>query len=129
MGDIIRFGRPHWKPFVAAFLLMSVMSFMSLGRIVLLMPIITRMGLTETPVEAQTEQVMKNLKAVLSEAGTSFDAVVKTMIFIKDMGDFPKVNEVYGSFIEGTPPARACVEVARLPKDVLVEIEAIAHLG
>lgn len=77
-------------------------------------------------VEGQTRQVMKNLIAVLDAAGTSLDRVVKTTIFLKKMDDFPKVNEIYGSFIRGTPPARSTVEVARLPKDVLVEVEVIA---
>lgn len=77
-------------------------------------------------VEGQTRQVMKNVIAVLEAAGTSLDRVVKTTIFLKSMGDFPKVNEIYGSFIQGTPPARSTVEVARLPKDVLVEIEVVA---
>lgn len=77
-------------------------------------------------VEGQTRQVMKNVISVLEAAGTSLERVVKTTIFLKDMGDFPKVNEIYGSFIVGTPPARSTVEVARLPKDVRVEIEVIA---
>lgn len=77
-------------------------------------------------VEGQTRQVMKNILAVLEAAGTSFDRVVKATIFLKSMNDFPKVNEIYGNFIPGTPPARSTVEVSRLPKDVLVEIEVVA---
>lgn len=80
-------------------------------------------------VEAQTHQVMKNVEALLKKAGAGFSQVVKTTIFLKSMGDFPKVNGVYGKYFEGlTAPARSTVEVARLPKDVLVEIEVIAYL-
>jgi 2-iminobutanoate/2-iminopropanoate deaminase len=77
-------------------------------------------------VAAQTERVMDNLAAVLEAAGASFESVVKTTIYLKDMGDFPVVNEAYGKRFSAAPPARATVEVARLPKDVLVEIDAIA---
>ena len=76
-------------------------------------------------VEAQTRQVMKNIAAVLKEAGADFNKVVKTTIFLKSMGDFPKVNSIYGEFFQAPYPARSTVEVARLPKDVLVEIEII----
>ncbi|MGB2925294.1 MAG: RidA family protein [Limnothrix sp.] len=79
--------------------------------------------------EAQTKQVMVNLAAVLKEAGADWGNVVKTGVFLKDMNDFGAVNKIYGSYFdEATAPARACVEVARLPKDVLVEIECIAVL-
>ena len=77
-------------------------------------------------VEEQTHQVFKNLSAVLTEAGASFDTVVKATVFIKNMDDFPAINEVYGQYFSEHKPARSCVEVARLPKDVLVEIEVIA---
>lgn len=78
-------------------------------------------------VSDQTVQVMKNLGAVLEAAGASFADVVRCTIFIKDMGDFGAINEVYAKSFEGMdPPARACVEVARLPKDVLVEIDCLA---
>lgn len=77
-------------------------------------------------VEAQARQVLTNLKAVLEAGGASFDHVAKTTIFLKSMGDFPKVNEVYAGAFTGVAPARSTIEVARLPKDVLVEIEAIA---
>jgi 2-iminobutanoate/2-iminopropanoate deaminase len=70
--------------------------------------------------------VLDNLGAVLEAAGCSFADVVRTTIFLKDMGEFAKVNEVYGKRFPADPPARATVEVARLPKDVLVEIDAIA---
>ena len=76
-------------------------------------------------VEAQTRQVMKNIAAVLKEAGADFNKVVKTTIFLKSMGDFPKVNSIYGEFFQAPYPARSTVDVARLPKDVLVEIEII----
>ncbi len=81
----------------------------------------------EGDVEAQTEQVMTNLGAVLEAAGCGFGDVVRTTIFLKDMGDFAKVNAIYAKRFADNPPARACVEVARLPKDVLVEIDAIAN--
>jgi 2-iminobutanoate/2-iminopropanoate deaminase len=80
-------------------------------------------------VVAQTEQVIANLKAILTAAGASFDNVVKTGVFLKDMNDFAAVNEIYAKYFGGeNAPARACVEVARLPKDVAVEIECIAAL-
>ncbi|MBP0012997.1 MAG: RidA family protein [Roseofilum sp. SID2] len=80
-------------------------------------------------VAKQTEQVMNNLKAVLAEAGASFTNAVKMTIFLKDMNDFATVNQVYsGYFDPENAPARACVEVSRLPKDVLVEIDCIALL-
>lgn len=77
-------------------------------------------------VKEQTHQVFKNLQAILKEAGASLDTVVKATVFIKDMNDFAAVNEVYGEYFNAHKPARSCVEVARLPKDVLVEIEVIA---
>ncbi|ACA98623.1 MULTISPECIES: RidA family protein [Cyanophyceae] len=83
----------------------------------------------EGDVQAQTKQVMANLAAVLKEAGATWENVVKTGVFLKDMNDFAAVNAVYATYFdEATAPARACVEVARLPKDVLVEIECIAVL-
>lgn len=84
------------------------------------------MEIKEGGVREQTEQVMQNLEVVLSEAGSDFSKVVKTTIFLKDMNDFVIVNEVYGKYFPENPPARATVEVARLPKDVLVEVECIA---
>jgi 2-iminobutanoate/2-iminopropanoate deaminase len=77
-------------------------------------------------IEAETHQVMKNLKAVLSAAGMDFSQVVKTTIFVKDLENFGRINEVYGSYFEADPPARETVEVSRLPKDVNVEISCIA---
>lgn len=82
--------------------------------------------LLEGDVQEQTHQVFANLKAVLAEAGSSLDSVVKATVFIKNMDEFPLINEVYGSYFDTHKPARSCVEVARLPKDVLVEIEVIA---
>ncbi|MGL4523772.1 MAG: RidA family protein [Bacilli bacterium] len=81
-----------------------------------------------TTIEEQTHQAFKNLSAVLTEAGASLDTVFKTLVFIKDMNDFGKMNEVYAQYFTGDFPARSCVEVARLPKDALVEIEVIATL-
>mgnify|MGYP003408875755 FL=1 len=77
-------------------------------------------------VEDQTHQVFKNLKAVLKAANASLDTVVKATVYIKDMNDFGAINEVYGQYFTDHKPARSCVEVARLPKDVLIEIEVIA---
>lgn len=84
----------------------------------------------EGDVAAQTERVMQNLKAVLEAAGASFADVVKTTVFLADMTDFATVNGVYAQYFdEATAPARACVQAARLPKDVRVEIDCIAVLG
>ncbi len=77
-------------------------------------------------VAEQTARVMANLQAVLTAAGAGLDDVVKTTVYIKDMDDFGIINEVYSRYFTKEPPARSCVEVARLPKDVLVEIEAVA---
>ncbi|MBC8016324.1 MAG: RidA family protein [Sporomusaceae bacterium] len=80
-------------------------------------------------VEAQTYQVLNNLKAILVHEGLSFDNVVKASVFLKDLGDFETVNKVYGQYFANEPPARACVQVAKLPRDVSVEIEVIAVYG
>ncbi|MFO1441930.1 RidA family protein [Bacillus sp. Bva_UNVM-123] len=82
--------------------------------------------IVEGDVQAQTHQVFKNLQAVLKEAGASLETVVKATVFIKNMDEFAAINEVYGEYFHTHKPARSCVEVARLPKDVLVEIEVIA---
>jgi 2-iminobutanoate/2-iminopropanoate deaminase len=79
----------------------------------------------EGNVELQITQVMKNISAMLEAAGANFSQVVKTTIFLKNMGDFPKVNPIYGEYFKAPFPARSTVEVARLPKDVLVEVEVI----
>ena len=80
----------------------------------------------EGNVELQTQQVMKNISAVLTQADLAFSNVIKTTIFLKNMADFPKVNAIYAERFTAPFPARSTVEVARLPKDVLVEIEVIA---
>ena len=77
--------------------------------------------------EAQAEQAFANLTELLKAAGTSREKTVKTTVFIKNMDDFGKINEIYARYFQGVFPARSCVEVARLPKDVLIEIEAIAE--
>jgi 2-iminobutanoate/2-iminopropanoate deaminase len=77
-------------------------------------------------VRAQTERVMKNLSAILQSSGSGLEKVVRCTVFLKNMGDFADMNEVYGRYFKHAPPARSTVEVARLPKDVLVEIDAIA---
>jgi len=77
-------------------------------------------------VAAQTERVMKNLSGILKAAGSGLENVVRSTVFLKNMGDFAAMNEVYGRHFTSTPPARSTVEVARLPKDVLVEIDVIA---
>lgn len=85
-------------------------------------------NLVSGDITTETKQVMKNIGAVLEEAGMNFEDVLKTTIFIKDMNDFQKINAVYGSFFnEATAPARETVEVARLPKDVHVEISVLAR--
>ena len=80
----------------------------------------------EGDVAAQTERVIENLKAVLDACGSSLSKVVKTSVFLKDMGDFSKMNEVYSRYFSDNSPARSTVEVARLPRDVRVEIDCIA---
>lgn len=77
-------------------------------------------------IEQQTEQVIKNLSAILQAAGSGWEKVVKTTVFLKNMSEFGQMNEVYGKFCKNAPPARSTVEVARLPRDVLVEIEVVA---
>jgi 2-iminobutanoate/2-iminopropanoate deaminase len=79
-----------------------------------------------TNIEAETLQVMTNLSEILNAAGMDFGNIVKTTIFLKDMNNFPKVNELYGNYFQEAPPARETVEVSRLPKDVNVEISCIA---
>ena len=82
--------------------------------------------IAQAEVAAQTDRVLQNLKAILTAAGSSLDNVVKTTVFLKSMGDFAAMNEVYARFWKKAPPARSTVEVSRLPKDVLVEIDVIA---
>ena len=83
-------------------------------------------NLISAGIEQQTEQVMKNLSAILQAAGSGWDKVVKTTVFLKNMSEFGQMNEVYGKFCKNAPPARSTVEVARLPRDVSVEIDVIA---
>lgn len=89
-------------------------------------PLVPATGELVTEIKAATKQSLENVKAILEEAGSSLDKVVKTVVFIKNMDDFALVNEVYGQYFVNNKPARSCVEVARLPKDALIEIEAIA---
>jgi len=79
-------------------------------------------------IATQTERVLENLKSVLEAAGSSLDRVVKTTVYLKDMGEFAKMNEVYGRYFASNAPARATVEAARLPRDVSVEIDCIASV-
>jgi len=82
--------------------------------------------IVEGAITEQTHQVMTNLQAILTTAGTSLDNVAKTTVFLQDMDDFSEMNQVYGRYFEGEPPARSTVQVTKLPLGVLVEIEAIA---
>jgi 2-iminobutanoate/2-iminopropanoate deaminase len=84
--------------------------------------------IVEGGIAEQTERVLENLKNVLEAAGSSLERVVKTTVYLKDMGEFAKMNEVYGRYFTTTPPARATVEAARLPRDVSVEIDCIASV-
>jgi len=85
--------------------------------------------MVEGDVAAQTVRVLENLKAVLEAAGAGFPDVLKTTVFLKNMSDFPKMNEVYGRYFPAVPPARSTVEAARLPRDVQVEIDCIAAIA
>ena len=89
-------------------------------------PVVPSSGEIPTGAEAQAKQALENLSNLLNAAGTSMENVVKTTVFIKEMEHFSTINEVYATFFKETFPARSCVEVARLPKDVLIEIEAVA---
>ena len=84
--------------------------------------------LVEGGIEEQTRQVFQNLQAVLEEAGSGLDKIIKTTCFMDNIGDFAKMNEVYAEFFSGQVPSRSAVEVAKLPKDALIEIEAVAYL-
>ena len=85
-------------------------------------------AVVEGDVTVQAQRVFENVKAILTEAGATFEDVVKTTVFLKDMNDFAAMNAVYASYYTENCPARSAVEVARLPKDVLVEVETIAYL-
>ena len=90
------------------------------------LPLNMETGEMETEIKAATKASLSNVKAILAEAGLTMDNVIKTTVFIITMNNFAAMNEVYATFFGETAPARSCVEVARLPKDVLVEIEAVA---
>ncbi len=90
------------------------------------LPINVETGVMPETIEEQTRQSLENVKAILEESGSSMDKVIKTTVFLSDMNDFAKMNEVYSSFFAQPYPARSAVEVARLPKDAKVEIEVIA---
>lgn len=89
-------------------------------------PLNPKTGELAIEIKEATKQSMENVKAILEEAGTSLENVIKTTIFLKDLNDFAAVNEVYGTYFNESKPARSCVEVAKLPKDAVIEIEAIA---
>ena len=91
-------------------------------------PVIPETGALAQGLEAQANQVFKNISALLSAAGSDISKVVKTTVFIKNMDDFAAINAIYAQYFTEPFPARSCVEVARLPKDVLLECEAIAEL-
>ncbi len=91
-------------------------------------PIIPETGELAEGLEAQAYQVFKNIKNLVEASGGSLDNVVKTIVFIKDMNDFAKINEIYAEFFTEPYPARSCVEVARLPKDVKLEVETIVEM-
>ncbi len=91
-----------------------------------IIPVIPETGEIPEGSAAQARQALKNLSNLLEAAGSGMDQVVKTTVFIKEMNDFAAINEVYETFFTGDFPSRSCVEVARLPKDVMLEIEAVA---
>ena len=92
-------------------------------------PVDPATGVMPATIEEQTRTSLSNVKAILEQAGSGMDKVIKTTVFLKDMNDFAAMNEVYKSFFEeGSFPARSAVQVARLPKDALVEIEAVAEI-
>lgn len=92
------------------------------------LPISIGTGIMPTSIEEQTRESLNNVKAIVEEAGATMSDVIKMMVFLKDMNDFAKMNDVYKTFFAEACPARSCVEVARLPKDALIEIEAIARV-
>ena len=92
------------------------------------LPVNPATGELVSEIKAATKQSLENVKAVLEQAGSNLDKVIKVVVFVSDMNNFGQVNEVYAEYFKENPPARSCVEVARLPKDALVEIEAIASL-
>ena len=92
------------------------------------LPVNSKTGQIPEGIEAQTRQSLENIKAVLEAAESGMENIVKVLIFLKDMNDFAKMNEIYAQFFTGIFPARSCVQAARLPKDALIEIEAIATI-
>ena len=90
------------------------------------LPLNQTTGELTSDIRSATKQSLENVKNILESAGSSMDKIVKTLIFLKDMNDFAEMNEVYGSYFPTNPPARSAVQVARLPKDAIIEIEAIA---
>ena len=91
-------------------------------------PVDPETGIIPEGVKAQAEQALTNVKNLIAAAGSSIENVIKTTVFIKDMNDFAVINEIYAKYFTEPFPARSCVEVARLPKDVLLEVEAIVEL-
>lgn len=91
-------------------------------------PLDTEGNIVSSDVKEQTKQVLENLSVVLEEAGSDLNSVVKATIFISDMNEFQQINEVYGSYFNEHQPARSCIEVSRLPKDVKVEIELVGKV-
>lgn len=92
-----------------------------------MIPVVPETGkIAGASVEEQAKQAFANVRNLLEESGSSMDKVIKTTVFIKDMNDFKRINEIYATFFKEPYPARSCVEVARLPKDVKLEVEAIA---
>ena len=90
-------------------------------------PVVPETGEIPQGAQAQADQALRNLSALLEASGTDMERVIKTTVFIKNMDDFGKINEIYAGYFTGVFPARSCVEVVRLPKDVLIEVEAIAE--
>ncbi len=90
------------------------------------LPINPATGIMPEGIEEQANQSLKNIKSILEEAGIGLENVVKTTIFLKDLDDFVKVNEIYNSFFTENYPARSCVQVSKVPKDALIEVEAVA---
>ncbi|HWQ40571.1 MAG TPA: RidA family protein [Desulfosporosinus sp.] len=90
------------------------------------LPINLQSGELVADIEGATKQSLDNVKAILESAGSTMDKIIKTVVFLRDMNDFTAMNAVYATYFPGNPPARSAVQVARLPKDAIIEIEAIA---
>ena len=115
---------PTWKQIIPGFWRSTTSRPISAPRLPI--PVNPATGEIPEGIEAQAEQVLNNVKNLLAAAGASMEQVVKTTVFIQNMDDFGKVNEIYAKYFEGACPARSCVEVSKLPKGVLMEMEAIA---